>query len=59
MRNPDDYASDQQGKELFWRDEDGTMVVKGPNVRDGGTAFRPWEGKIYFNRQVENLRKLK
>ena len=36
------------GRTAYWKD--GTIVIKDPSHPDGGTAFRPTDGKAYFDR---------
>ncbi len=37
------------GREAFWHDASRTVVIKNQNDPDGGTAFRPALGKLYFD----------
>jgi hypothetical protein len=41
-----------RGRTAYWDSASGTVVIRDPNTRDGGTAFKPNRGRSYF----ENLR---
>lgn len=44
------------GREAFWDNLSRTVVIKNPNDPDGGTAFRPFQGKAYFdNLRLESI----
>ena len=49
MENPSDYKKLERGRDAFWDDKTGTVVIRDPNHQDKGTAFRPKEGKAYFD----------
>jgi len=40
------------GRKAYWWAATGTFVVFDPNNVDCGTAFRPTDGKPYYDRQV-------
>jgi filamentous hemagglutinin len=40
------------GRTAYWDDATGTVVIVNPKATDGGTAFRPINGRTYF----DNLR---
>jgi hypothetical protein len=48
--DPSDYKSLQDGRKAYWNDKLDMVVVVNPQDPDGGTAFRPKDGKDYFNR---------
>ncbi len=37
------------GRSAYWDDASGMVVIRNPNAVDGGTAFKPTNGKSYFN----------
>jgi hypothetical protein len=37
------------GRTAYWDQTTGTVVVRNPGVSDGGTAFRPTNGRAYFD----------
>jgi hypothetical protein len=49
LRNPNEVKSLPRGRTAYWDDGSGTVVIQNPNDLDGGTAFRPPEGKSYFD----------
>ena len=49
MQNPDDYAKLKNNRDIFWDNETGTIVIRDPANPDGGTCFRPKDGKAYFD----------
>jgi filamentous hemagglutinin len=51
MSNPTDSKSHEDGRTAYWHDDLGTVVVTNPHDPDGGTAFRPREGRQYFDEQ--------
>lgn len=50
MTNPDATRTLGRGRSAYWRDKVQTLVVIDPKHPDGGTAFRPPDGKRYFDR---------
>lgn len=40
-----------RGRKAYWGSPTGTIVVYDPNSVDCGTAFRPVDGKPYYDRQ--------
>ena len=48
--NPDGSKALKRGRTAYWNDEEGIIVIIHPNNPDGGTAFRPDDGKDYFDR---------
>ncbi len=38
------------GREAYWDDATGTVVILDPNSNDGGTAFKPNSGRRYYER---------
>lgn len=52
VNNPTSFRELSGGRTAYWDDASGTVVIRNPSAADGGTAFRPVNGKSYF----ENLR---
>ena len=38
-----------KGRTAFWDDQTQTVVIRDPNSPDLGTAFKPKNGKVYFD----------
>ena len=38
-----------KGRSAYWNDQEKMVVIRDPKSPDGGTAFRPTNGKAYFN----------
>lgn len=38
------------GREAFWHEPTQTVVIRNPKAADGGTAFRPTDGKAFFDK---------
>ncbi|MDB9489241.1 phosphatase PAP2 family protein [Dolichospermum circinale CS-534/05] len=49
ISNPTASKQLSNGRSAFWDDASGTVVIKNPNAVDGGTAFRPTNGKSYYD----------
>jgi len=43
----------KRDRTAFWDDATGTIVVHDPGRVDGGTAFRPPDGRWYFDNEIE------
>jgi filamentous hemagglutinin len=52
MRNPTEKKPLKGGRTAYWDEETGTIVVRDPKHPDGGTAFRPDEGKYYYEHRL-------
>lgn len=50
MNNPSAFRELRNGRSAFWDDATGTVVIRNPSAADGGTAFRPRNGRSYFGR---------
>jgi hypothetical protein len=42
-----------RGRTGYWNDAEGTVVIFDPSELNGGTAFRPKNGKSYFDENVK------
>ncbi len=49
MANPSASKDLAKGRKAFWDDRSRTVVVRDPNSPDLGTAFKPQQGKAYFD----------
>jgi len=47
---PTDERSLLRGRTAYWDDLSGTIVILTPDDVDGGTCFRPEEGRAFFER---------
>lgn len=47
--HPDDVKQLSRGRTAYWNDAEQTIVIHDPSSPDGGTAFRPTDGKAYFD----------
>jgi len=48
LNNPTEVKTLVRGRTGYWDQATGTVIVRDPLKNDGGTAFRPITGKIYF-----------
>lgn len=53
MKNPTEVKSLERGRFGYWDDASGTVVVEDPGATDGGSAFRPPNGKDYFDNELK------
>jgi filamentous hemagglutinin len=49
LNNPSATKQLSNGRSAYWDDTSGMVVIRNPNAADGGTAFKPTNGKAYFN----------
>jgi len=49
INNPSDVKNLKRGRTGYWNDEYGFVVISDPNPFIEGTAFRPHEGKHFFD----------
>jgi RHS repeat-associated protein len=49
MQNPDEVKSLSNNRTAYWNSKENMVVIKDPANADGGTAFRPTNGKAYFD----------
>ena len=52
VKNPTSIKELSNGRSAYWDQSTGTVVIRNPKASDGGTAFRPVNGRAYF----DNLR---
>jgi filamentous hemagglutinin len=49
IQSPDDVKGLSDGRTAYWNDKESMVVIHDPSSPDGGTAFRPTDGKAYFD----------
>jgi RHS repeat-associated protein len=49
INNASDIRILSNGRTAYWDDASQTVVIRNPSAVDGGTAFKPNQGKTYFN----------
>lgn len=49
LNHPSAVRQLSNGRSAYWDDASGVVVIRNPNAADGGTAFRPANGRSYFN----------
>ncbi len=52
LKNPTEWKPLEGGRSAYWDGETGTVVVRDPRHPDGGTAFRPRDGKYYYDNEL-------
>ncbi|MCY3623702.1 MAG: hypothetical protein OXH68_18590, partial [Gammaproteobacteria bacterium] len=53
MRKPTATRSQQSGRTGYWDDATQSVVIHDPSHLDGGTVFRPRDGRAYFDEKLE------
>ena len=43
----------KNGRTAYWDDATGTIVIVNPKDKDGGTIFRPRNGKGYYDTEID------
>ncbi len=49
INNASDVKVLSNGRTAYWDSTSGTVVIRNPSAVDGGTAFKPTQGKTYFD----------
>lgn len=49
VNNPSSFRALSGGRTAYWDNVSGTVVIRSPKAVDGGTAFRPVNGQVYFD----------
>ena len=49
LNNPTEIKSLTRGRTAYWDQKSGTVVIRDPSRIDGGTAFKPLQGKKYYD----------
>jgi filamentous hemagglutinin len=50
IRKPTERKPLKDGRSAYWDGKTGTVVIHNPRDRDGGTAYRPIDGKAGYDR---------
>lgn len=50
INNASDVKILSNGRTAYWDSSSGTVVIRNPSAADGGTAFKPTQGKATFDR---------
>lgn len=50
ISNPSAVRFLKDGRTAYWDDVTQSVVIRNPNAKDGGTVFKPTNGKAYFDR---------
>jgi filamentous hemagglutinin len=53
LNDPAQIKKLRNNREAYWQQEGGTIVIRDPSALDGGTAFQPRNGVIYFLNDVK------
>jgi filamentous hemagglutinin len=53
VQNPDEVKQLSNGRTAYWNDKEKMVVIHDPKSPDGGTAFRPTNGKAYFDNSLK------
>ena len=56
LNHPDEVKDLERGRKAYWDNETGILVIDSPNDPDGGTAFRPPDGKDWFDKELKSAR---
>ena len=49
VSNPTSFKELSGGRTAYWHEQTGTVVIRNPKAKDGGTAFRPVDKRKYFD----------
>ncbi|HET9309111.1 MAG TPA: RHS repeat-associated core domain-containing protein, partial [Candidatus Sulfotelmatobacter sp.] len=49
MQQPDEVRTLSNNRTAYWNSKENMVVIENPGDPDGGTAFRPTNGKAYFD----------
>lgn len=49
INNASEVRPLSNGRTAYWDSSSGTVVIRNPGAADGGTAFKPTQGKTYFD----------
>lgn len=53
VQNPDEVKQLSNGRTAYWNDREKMVVIHDPSSPDHGTAFRPTNGKTYFDNSLK------
>jgi hypothetical protein len=51
MLKPSDLKVRKKGRKVYWDEMTETIIIRSPEVKDGGTAFKPKRRRAYFDEQ--------
>ncbi|OOF45250.1 hypothetical protein BKK52_12725 [Rodentibacter trehalosifermentans] len=52
VNNYTSFKELSNGRSAYWHEESGTVIIRNPKAKDGGTAFQPREGRKYFDEKL-------
>ena len=53
INNYTSFKELSNGRSAYWHEASGTLVIRNPKVKDGGTAFQPKDGRKYFDEKLK------
>ena len=53
INNYTSFKELSNGRSAYWHEASGTVVIRNPKVKDGGTAFQPKDGRKYFDEKLK------
>ncbi|WP_179108232.1 VENN motif pre-toxin domain-containing protein, partial [Rodentibacter trehalosifermentans] len=53
VNNYTSFKELSNGRSAYWHEESGTVIIRNPKAKDGGTAFQPREGRKYFDEKLK------
>ncbi|MEE3607469.1 VENN motif pre-toxin domain-containing protein [Avibacterium paragallinarum] len=53
VNNYTSFKELSNGRVAYWHQETGTVVIRNPKAKDGGTAFQPRDGRKYFDDKLK------
>lgn len=53
INNYTSFKELSNGKGAYWHEASGTVVIRNPKAKDGGTAFQLKDGRKYFDEKLK------
>ncbi|QIM64400.1 hypothetical protein A4G17_02530 [Frederiksenia canicola] len=53
VNNYTSFKELSNGRSAYWHEASGTVVIRNPKTKDGGTAFQPKDGRKYFDEKLK------
>ncbi|MDO9666176.1 hypothetical protein [Glaesserella parasuis] len=53
VNNYTSFKELSNGRSAYWHEPSGTVVIRNPKAKDGGTAFQPKDGRKYFDEKLK------
>ncbi|WP_228064773.1 VENN motif pre-toxin domain-containing protein, partial [Muribacter muris] len=53
VNNYTSFKELSNGRSAYWHEKTGTVVIRNPKAKDGGTAFQPKDGRKYFDEKLK------